>query len=280
MNGHDGEVMGFPRVQVIYWGQPYTTSTSQALDAFFNSTFSTSYFASLNEYNVNMPTFLGSVNLPHDPTQSQSLSMDDMKNVMIAWLDGGLLPEVPSLTEGNLGYLIFLPPEITVSTPVPACAYHDYAFFHKVLGKQNLFFGVVFATSLPVQTSIAVQMQAASHELVEMFTDRSHNGWYASDGSEIADICSLCGVDGPMVNGIIVASYWRNSVGTCFSICGDGLCTTGESCGSCPGDCGDCPPDCTTTGCATGKKCCTCADTPVCLTAAACTQACNAQRGR
>ena len=215
MNGHAGEVMGSPRVRAVYWGNAYGSQAGglnqvgQSLDNFFSSMFPTSYFGFLSEYSVGTPSFLGSVWLPHDSTQTLTLSKDDMKTRVIAWLDGGLLPEVPGRTEKNLLYMIFLSPEMTLSD-TSNCGYHDWTFYHKGSGKHNLFFAIITSDRLPAQ------IQTASHELVEGFTDRSGNGWYADNGMEIGDICDGCSSPVVTLNGITLASYWRNSVGNCL----------------------------------------------------------------
>src|SRR5260370_1473353 len=106
-NAHSGEVMGFPRVRSVYWGSAYggqtgINATAQGLEQFFASIFPTPYFGLLGEYNVNMPAYFGSVWLPHYPTSPISVTPHSIINTVPAWLDGGLLPEVPGRTEKDL----------------------------------------------------------------------------------------------------------------------------------------------------------------------------------
>lgn len=52
----------------------------------------------------------------------------------------------------------------------------------------------------------------------------------------------------------------------CGPICGDGVCSGGETCSSCPSDCGSCPPQCG--HCADGSECCgvdECSDNSFCI---------------
>jgi hypothetical protein len=223
VNQHAGEVMGFPRVLAIYWGSAYGSATgglsslALSLDSFFTSILPTPYFGFLAEYSVNTPTFLGSVWLPHDPTQMLTLSRDDAKNTITAWLDSSLLPEVPGRTETNLLYVIFLSSEIALADAGDS-GYHDHRQYRKGSGKDNLFFALIASSS---QNSSSLALGAltgiASHELVEAFTDRSGNGWYDDDTSppqELADLCDSA--DLLSLNGFILSSYWRNSVGRCL----------------------------------------------------------------
>jgi hypothetical protein len=218
-SSHSGEVMGFPGVRAVYWGNAYgsqangQTQLAQSLDNFFASIFPTNYFGLLAEYNVNMPTFLGSVWLPHDPTQPLTVTMDEMKNTVTGWLDAQLITEVPGRTELNLLYIVFLSPEITIAEAATqgACGYHTWTHYHKGSGKDNLFFAVI--TSRP----LAALTQLACHELVEAFTDRSGNGWYSDPtGHEIGDVCDCCGCASVTLNGFSLAMYWRNSLSRCL----------------------------------------------------------------
>ena len=208
--------MGSPRVRAVYWGSAYGSSSgptnlAQSLDNFFVSIFPTSYFRFLAEYNVNMPTFFGSVWLPHDPTVPVSITPSTMPSFLTSWLDGGLLPEVPGRTEKDLLYIVFLSPEMAVATTPPGCAFHSWGHYHKGSGKDNLFVAAVGSGGLNSLTG------SASHELAEAFTDRSGNGWYSNDtGFEIGDVCSCCSCPTLTLNGFSLSSYWRNSIGDCL----------------------------------------------------------------
>ncbi len=63
-----------------------------------------------------------------------------------------------------------------------------------------------------------------------------------ADGGGVGEYCG---------NGVCAAP--RETTETCPSdcpappVCGDGVCTTGEACTSCPADCGTCPPPCDAT---------------------------------
>ncbi|MFO0624223.1 MAG: hypothetical protein U0325_01285 [Polyangiales bacterium] len=46
--------------------------------------------------------------------------------------------------------------------------------------------------------------------------------------------------------------------GACPPRCGDGMCGSGETCTNCPGDCGACPPRCGDGMCSTGETCTNC----------------------
>lgn len=209
-NAHAGEVMASPQVFAIYWGRNYgspTTglnATANNLDTFFSAILANAaYMGELGQYSVGAATFLGSTWVDHDPSTAQTLTYDNMRDTLIHWLQGYILPVVPQRNELNLLFVIFAPTEITLVDNNGAggfCAYHWWGHYNKGSGKDNLFFAVVDATALT---------SAISHELVEAFTDRSHNGWHSDiDGSEIGDVCSSCGSATLTVSGFSAASYW------------------------------------------------------------------------
>jgi hypothetical protein len=52
----------------------------------------------------------------------------------------------------------------------------------------------------------------------------------------------------------------------CGPVCGDHVCSGGETCSTCPDDCGSCPPRCG--HCADGSECCgidECSDNSICM---------------
>lgn len=216
-NAHSGEVMAFPRVRAVFWGSGYgnqtgVNNTATSLDKFFTTIFPTPYFGLLSEYSVNMPTYFGSVWLPHDASAPITITVDSIIQTVTSWLDGGLLPEVPGRTEKNLLYVVFLSAEMTISTTPASCAFHNWGFYHKGSGKQNLFVAAIGFGGLSALT------ESASHEVVEAFTDRSGNGWYSdtSPNPEIGDVCSCCSCPTLSLGGFTLASYWRNSVNNCL----------------------------------------------------------------
>jgi hypothetical protein len=217
-NAHAGEVMGYPRVQVVFWGRDYGTQTGglttlgNSLNNFFTSILPSNYFSYLSEYSVNTPTYLSSTWLDHDPAQPLSLTKAQVESTLIGWLDANALPLVPGRSEINLLYVVFLSREVTISDLGTACAYHSWAHYHKGSGKENLFYAIVTGGG-----SLAGLTGSASHEMAEAFTDRSGNGWYSdTTGSEIGDVCSCCSCVGLNLNGFVLASYWRNSVANCL----------------------------------------------------------------
>lgn len=220
-SAHTGEVMYFPRVRAVYWGSAYGSQTSgvgplgQALDTFFASIIPSAYFGFLAEYAVNMPTYFGSTWLPHDSTSAITMTVDMVTATLTAWLQGGLLPEAPGPDEKDLLYIIFLSPEMSINVGVSACGFHSAARFNKGFGKNNLFYAVVGSSA-----DLNALTNTASHELVEAFSDRSLNAWFSDNRTdvvwEIGDVCNSCGGPALTLNGFVLASYWRNSVGNCL----------------------------------------------------------------
>jgi hypothetical protein len=218
-NAHGGEVMASPRVFAIYWGRDYGTpaagmnARATGLDSFFSMVMTSRYLDMLGQYLVGQGTFLGSTWVDHDPGTAQTLTFDQMRDVLINWLDAGLTPEVPAWNERDLLFVIFPPTEVMLTDNdggVGFCGYHWWGHYHNSpFQKGNLFFAVVDTTG---------GTDVVAHELAEAFTDRSVNGWFSDDGGgpEIGDVCSACGSQTLTLGGFSLASYWLVDAGRCL----------------------------------------------------------------
>src|SRR6266436_1795116 len=226
---HDNEIMGAPQVVAIYWGTAFNTGgtgkTALAinLDNFFQRLLPSRYMSLLSEYGVGSATFVGSVCLPHDAGTPETMNEAALETKLRAWLDGSLLPRIPGPNESSLLFAIFIPPEITVTGEDAdgGCAYHKAVKYQKGLGKNNLFYSALKwpGTGSSAQ-DLAALTGAASHELVEAFTNRSSGrGWYDDGiGYEIGDACSSCRGPG-LFDGACpypLSSYWLQSLRRCL----------------------------------------------------------------
>lgn len=211
-NAHDGEVMATPRVFAIYWGRDYgspsagMSESATSFDGFLAKVMDSRYLDMLGQYLVGRGSFMGSTWIDHAPERQQTLSFDQMRDVMTHWLDDGVTPEIPSSNEMNLLFVIFAPREVTFvdgKGKTGFCGFHLSKSYRKPeWEKANLFFAVVEAGS----TTAVV-----SHELAEAFTDRGGNGWYSdlSGGAEIGDVCNSCESAVQLtLAGFPLASYW------------------------------------------------------------------------
>jgi PASTA domain len=218
-NAHAGEVMADPSVFAIYWGRDFgapdtgTNARASNMDSFLTMVMSSTYLDLLGEYSVGRGEFIGSTWIDHQPSIPLTVTYDQMRDLLIGWLDTGISPAVPALDEHNLLFVIFASSQVTFTDNDGKggfCGYHYYGHYHNSpLGKDNLFFAVIDSTG---------DTATVGHELVEAFTDRSSNGWYSDDDpySEIADSCSFCGSPGVTLNGFPLASYWLTSKGRCL----------------------------------------------------------------
>lgn len=218
-DSHAGEVMASPSVFAIYWGRDYGTpgaglnAKASSMDSFLTMVMQSRYLDMLSQYSVGRGVFLGSTWLDHQPGLPLSLTMNQMRDVLIGWIDIGLSPKVPAWDERDLLFIIFPPTEITLTDNdggTGFCGYHWYGHYrNSPFQKDNLFFAVVDTTG---------DSATVGHELAEAFTDRSLNGWYSDDApySEIADTCSSCGSQALILNGFSIASYWLAREGRCL----------------------------------------------------------------
>jgi hypothetical protein len=219
-DAHAGEVMASPQVFAIYWGRDYgspatgVNATAATFDSFFSTIMNSTYLDNLRQYLVGRGTYLGSTWVDHDPASPKTLSFDQMRDVLISWLDLGISPALPTWDEKNLLFVIFTSVEITLSDNSGQtggfCAYHWWGHYHNSpFQKGNLFFAVI---------GQGAGTSAVAHELSEAFTDRSLNGWYSNDApySEIGDVCSSCGSPSLTLGDFPVASYWLAIPGRCL----------------------------------------------------------------
>ena len=217
-----GEVMGAPRVFAIYWGRDYGSPTigmnarAHNLDGFFGMLMTSRYLDMLAQYQVGKGAFLGSTWVDYAPGNPKTRNFDEMRDVLIDWLDDGLTPEVPTWDEKNLLFVIFPPTDVMLTDNDGGdgfCGYHWYGHYHNAPAqKANLFFAVVDTTA---------DTSAVGHELSEAFTDRNLNGWRSggllgAGGVEIADVCSSCGSPALTLGGFAVASYWLVDANRCL----------------------------------------------------------------
>lgn len=214
---HGGEVMASPRVFAIYWGRDYgapatgMNARAQTLDRFFRMVVTSPYLDMLKQYGVGHGTFVGSTWMDYAPGVPRTLDNDQVRDVLIGWLDDGVAPEVPAWNERDLVFVLFPPADVTLTFPGQGafCAYHWFGHYHNSpFQKANLFFCVVDTTS---------DTRIIGHELAEAFTDRDGDGWFSDvDGSEIADVCSRCGSAAPILEDFPVGSYWLVDQGRCL----------------------------------------------------------------
>lgn len=215
-NAHGNTVIPSPRVIAVYWGRnwgsPATGMNASAttMDRFLATVVDSPYMDNLAQYSSGRGTFVGSTWVDHATTIPQTLTFDQMRQILFNWLSAGMLPEDPPESAAlSLLYFIFTPPEITLTDNNGAqgfCGYHWYGAFSPFF--QNMIFAVVDPTG---------GTTGVSHELAEACTDPTSNGWYSDDdGSEIGDVCSSCGSQALMLAGFEVAPYWLVNQGRCL----------------------------------------------------------------
>lgn len=220
VSAHDGEVMAFPRLVVIFWGQ---APEIEALGStFLDTMLPSAYFEMLSEYNVNLATVQQIMNVDY-AGPPEVLTEDQIHAQLKTWMEDGSIIAPPGSDETNLLFVLFAPPAVTLSLDGSVggfLGYHGSTKYNKDFGKDNMFYAVV-AGGL----SLGLTTLSLSHELVEAFTNRSGDGWFSDDfvawpfadtGRELGDICS-CGVCPSLtLDGITLASYWRQSQNRCM----------------------------------------------------------------
>ena len=207
-----GPVIQIPRVQLIYWGNAWTSSpppTPSADDttSAVRTMLAGPYMTGLVEYRqVGRGHLLGaSVISSSDPPNPFTDS--DVANMISARIGDGTLPGVDEFNQ-NL-YMVIMPQGVNNST---SGFVGEHTYYSDGLGHNVHFAWVTNNGSIDSVTRIF------SHELVESCTDPEGSAITGVTGTcnqsgwcEIGDICSTTAVR----DGVTVQSFWSDQAASC-----------------------------------------------------------------
>jgi hypothetical protein len=219
----DGHIIPHPRVKVILWGHFYVEHPDAAATVreLVTALVAGRFMNGLAQYGVSRGSLVDVTVVDtgaSDPTPSE-LSDGDAADQLKRWLQVGFIAPAPAVNETNLLYLLF-PPTSTVLTPADEgfCGYHRSTKFNGASDNDDLFWAT-FRTNTADQSSgdslIRSIAFCISHEMNEAFTDRDSNGYIASNGCEIGDLCETFGSPSGNVTmfpyqGFNIERYWSN----------------------------------------------------------------------
>jgi hypothetical protein len=158
----------------------------------------------LGEYGVGRGQFVGHDFDPIGPAPANVIQIVDIEQMLVTQLEQGLLQP----PDGNLVYFVFLPPQVTVSDGKGYQGVHTWV--------PNTEFGPIIFAVITQPYGVAtldVQTGISSHELAEVATDPTGQGWFAGvpNGGEIGD---LCNDQFGSFKGYVVQKEWSNQYQT------------------------------------------------------------------
>ena len=221
VTAHNGHVIARPAVFVIYWDAYFQTNPDavSSMNRFVGDLVGGAYMIGLRDYGVGFGSFAGSVvlDLKTHPAPA-SLSNTQLASTLVDWLNDGTVPQKPTINDTSHVYLVFAPSTtaLTLGTITGGfCGYHQSTKFNSASGNDDVFWAVVQGYSKAAVGNDFVNSisYCVSHELNESFSDRDGQGYNASNGCEIGDLCEQ---NGTVAYGDWqVQPYWSNSANGC-----------------------------------------------------------------
>ena len=206
---HGGAVAPGVAVQLIFWGNNWTTGDAtlrdQLVAAALNLIEGGPFSSALGQYGLSGPTFRGTTTIisPEPPASFDDGSVGD---IVWACIDQNIFPE-PDDSGGRNYYCVFMPPGTSYS-PGGALGAHSYP------SDYDFPFDVDHAWVAWVGNSdLNTMTRAFAHETVETISDPESSGWYVdSTGEEIGDICNT---RQSWFKGVFVEGYWAKNSQAC-----------------------------------------------------------------
>jgi hypothetical protein len=238
---HGGPVISNARVTVVYWSSAVAFQSS--LPSFYSNITNSKYFDLFNEYRTSTQGIgRGSlVAAVVDPSPPSGTTVAD--TIVTAELQRLILAGTISTPGPNDVYMVHFPPGYVIThsgfhscpssgTEFSFCGFHNSFLFNNTTVRYGVIADVEACGSLcGPGDGLGNTTSTASHEVAEAVTDPLLNAWFASDGSEIADICQ--GLQA-LVSGFTVQKEWSNIAFACVAGSPCLTCPSGSSC-----HCGD-----------------------------------------
>lgn len=217
---HGGPIgTGLP-VQLIYWGEWWTTPAGATRRAMINDRtqrlINSDYFSELAQYGINRPTWREPAIICTQPIPPGSFTNPDEQHVVPDLIDDLIDDDVfPDPDDGRIAFVVLMPRGFTET--IGANGAHTYDFDQDFLDRDYYWVAWIRYFASPPAEDPEDTSRTLSHELVELFTDPEGDGWYAGDSSngEIGD--AAASADGTKqsawVNGARASAYWSNRHG-------------------------------------------------------------------
>jgi hypothetical protein len=234
---HEGRVLAHPFVYPIFWGSAWSkrgptgaitwehgalTSVGDCINALRGK-----WLDGLRQYGVqDFGVFSGMADTLASGTDPTGLTSSAIATEIIRYITWSQIG-VPTASELQRCFVIFLPNTADLTDAPGACGYHDSTYYAKTTGDHNLFYAVISMKGVDASKSgddvINAVSYCISHELAEMFTNPDGRGWFAdadpvhgrSQTCEIGDICETK-TNGQALGKWTIEQFWSQSVGGCY----------------------------------------------------------------
>jgi len=215
---HGGPVLTSVQIKAVLWGDPWTNDPAASgmvapIGNFLQWIVTSALIDQLAEYSP--PTqkivhgaYRGSVAV--SGAVGAKITDSDVQAVLT-----NLWKTEPGLGANAL-WIVFLPPNVQVSAfNEGSCV--DFCGYHEALGATA--YGVIpfpdCAPCLGGTPALDSLTSVLSHEICEAITDPFANGWYASNGYEIGDMCAVPTWQQKQLGGYTVQKEWSNNLNAC-----------------------------------------------------------------
>lgn len=203
---HGGQIIDSADVQLIFWGNEWSTLTSPSAGAIangMNAMLASSYFDNMRQYGLTSLHMRGPIQVLSDPPSN--FQFEDIGNMVWGLIDQGTFPE-PDEPGGKILYLVVTPYSANTGisgTPRGA---------HAAPGDYDFPGGWTYAwVAWAGYGSVDFVTKVLSHEMVEAISDPEPfaSAWLMNrtinGGQEIADACTQI-VD--RIDGVDVTAYF------------------------------------------------------------------------
>lgn len=189
VTNHGGRILANPRIHRVFWGNYWTQQAHAAEASRYDQTWtnlanSPSFYTRLSEYGVSPGSAGGHYDLP--AANTGSVSEATITSTLTA-----MLQSTGTTPGGGDLFVVFLPSGTTNDRNIANnwSGHHDHFSYDVPLGwygyvAYDVAYAVIEYSSDPTYTNPVV-----SHEISEAASDADLNAWFATDGSEIGDIC-------------------------------------------------------------------------------------------
>lgn len=214
-NFQGGAIISHPQVVAVYYGDYWSTSTGMQsaaqINTFLSYVVNSSFMDQLNQYGVGRGTTLGVGVIDSGLAGGNAITDADIQAKLSGDFTSGRLPGVAS----NTLYLVFTPPDVSVSSSVLNNAFDQFGYHSALSYGTNGGIADYAVIINPVGNGTygsLTNFQTITHtitlELANAVTDPTGNGWIdRSTGYEVGSLVNQSG-NYAFFNNYVVAGLW------------------------------------------------------------------------
>lgn len=220
-----------PAIVLVLWDEFFTNKPKAATfsQQLVNDLVAGPFMNGLVQYGIGDGSITGTITLDtkqHPAPGTWDANSGDDATQVSSWVKDGTLTPAPAQDEADLLFLILLPTTTALTNGTNSdgspntniCGWHGHQKFNGSSVNDDLFWAVIRtdkADTSSEQNFVNSVAFCVGHELAEAFTDRDGNGFTASNGCEIGDICENQAFFS--YRGWSVEQYWSNWDSLCIN---------------------------------------------------------------